>query len=51
MPWIDAEIHVGDKSPGVDPHVVLELLKKQERVKYNETNQVFTYEVSRRRPA
>jgi len=29
----------------VDASVVLEMLKKMDRVKYNEVNQVFTYEV------
>lgn len=41
----DAYFHIMEKSPGVDASVVLELLKKQERVKFNETNQVYTYEV------
>lgn len=46
LPWSDAFFHVEDKSPGVDATVVLEMLKKMERVKYNDVNQVFTYEVS-----
>lgn len=45
MPWQDAYFHVEEKSPGVDATAVLEMLKKQDRVKYNETNQVFMYEV------
>ncbi|TXT04898.1 hypothetical protein VHUM_03981 [Vanrija humicola] len=45
MNWQDAYFHVQEKSPAVDVSVVLELLKKQERVKFNETNQVYTYEV------
>lgn len=39
-------MHVEDKSPGVDPNQVLEMLKGLDRVKFNEHNQVFTYEVS-----
>lgn len=45
MPWQDAYFHVEEKSPGVDASAVLEMLKKQDRVKYNEANQVFMYEV------
>ncbi|KAL1405255.1 hypothetical protein Q8F55_008881 [Vanrija albida] len=44
MNWQDAYFHVQEKSPGVDVSVVLEMLKKQERVKFNENNQVYTYE-------
>lgn len=45
LPWSDAFFHVQEKSPGVDPDAVLEMLKKMDRVKFNEVNQVFTYEV------
>lgn len=45
MPWQDAFFHVEDKNPGIDANDVLDRLKKQDRVKFNETNQVFTYEV------
>jgi hypothetical protein len=45
LPWGEAYFHVEDKNPSVDAHQVLEKLKTMERVKYNEINQVFTYEV------
>lgn len=44
MRWEDAYLHIEDKSPGVDAALVLDMLKKQDRVKFNETNRVFTYE-------
>ncbi|BEI84506.1 hypothetical protein CcaverHIS002_0411100 [Cutaneotrichosporon cavernicola] len=44
MPYQDAFFHVQEHNPGVDVGHVLDLLKKQERVKFNETNQVFMYE-------
>ncbi|KLT38371.1 hypothetical protein CC85DRAFT_331674 [Cutaneotrichosporon oleaginosum] len=46
MPYQDAFFHVQEHHPGVDVGHVLDLLKKQERVKFNDTNQVFMYEVS-----
>lgn len=45
MPYQDAYFHVQEKSPGVDAGTVLEMLKKQDRVKFNDANQVFMYEV------
>lgn len=36
--------YIEDRYPGVDATTVLDLLKKQERVSFNETNRVYTYE-------
>ncbi|KAL7424014.1 hypothetical protein Q5752_001599 [Cryptotrichosporon argae] len=42
--WQDAWFHVADRNPGMDVNKVLDMLKTQERVSFNETNRVFTYE-------
>jgi hypothetical protein len=46
MDFRTAFYHIEEVSPGTDPNLVLEILKAQERVEYNESNQVFTYVVS-----
>ncbi len=44
----DAFYHVQEHNPGIDVGEVLDGLKKQDRVKFNDSNQVYTYEVSGR---
>jgi len=45
MNYHDAYIHIQEASPMVDASKVLEFLKQQPRIEYNQLNEVFTYVV------
>jgi hypothetical protein len=45
-----AFFHVQTQHPAHDPAAVLDFLRNHERVQYNETNQVYTWIVSRFQP-
>lgn len=46
MNYHDAYIHIQEASPLVDARKVLEFLKLQPRIEFNQLNEVFTYVVS-----
>jgi hypothetical protein len=46
MNYHDAYIRVQEASPLVDVRKVLEFLKQQPRIEFNQINEVFTYVVS-----
>jgi hypothetical protein len=43
MNWGDAYFYIQEACPGMDPKIVLDLLKGLERVRLNKANQVFEY--------
>jgi len=45
MNYNDAYIHIQEASPMVDASKVLEFLKQQPRIEFNQLNEVFTYVV------
>jgi len=46
MNYHDAYIHIQEASPLVDASKVLQILKQQPRIEFNQINEVFTYVVS-----
>jgi hypothetical protein len=46
MNYHDAYIHIQEASPLVDASKVLQILKQQPRITFNQLNEVFTYVVS-----
>jgi len=45
MNYHDAYIHIQEASPLVDASKVLQILKQQPRIEFNQINEVFTYVV------
>jgi hypothetical protein len=46
MNYHDAYIHIQEASPLVDASKVLQILKQQPRIEFNQINEVFTFVVS-----